>query len=242
MGQAVSPNKTNNTASGSADRSAILRAHPAFRDAEPAALEQLCRHAKRVSFKRGARVFLKGDAGTALFAVMSGTVRMSSSSAEGRNALLNLIGPGEIFGEIAVLDGLARTTDAIANTDCEILTIDRRDFLPFLRSQPDIAIRFIEQLCARLRWTSEQVELLVLQDIPSRLAATVVRLADRQRKDAAPVTIDISQQRVAEMVGISRESANKLLAVWVDKKWVRVEHGALVLLDLDSLRTLAGEL
>lgn len=234
---------TRNTSSSNAlpDKSAILRAHPVFRDAEAAAVEQLCRRAKRVHVKRGAKVFLKGDAGTALFVVMQGTVRMSSSSAEGSNALLNLIGPGEIFGEIAVLDGLARTTDAIANTDCDILTIDRRDFMPFLRGQPDVAMKLIEQLCARLRWTSEQVELLVLRDIPSRLARTIVRLADRQQTGGSMPTIDISQQRVAEMVGISRESTNKLLAVWVDRKWVRVEHGALVIRDLAALRTLAGE-
>ena len=82
---------------------------------------------------------------------------MSTASAEGRTALLNLIVPGDIFGEIAVLDGLTRTTDAIANSNCELLIIDRRDFLPFLRSQPELAMRFIELLCARLRWTSEHV-------------------------------------------------------------------------------------
>jgi len=173
---------------------------------------------------------------------MKGTVRMSSSSAEGKNALLNLIGPGEIFGEIAVLDGNARTTDAIANTDCEILSIDRRDFMPFLRSQPDLAMRFIEQLCARLRWTSEQVELLVLQDVPSRLAGTIMRLAGRQQKGSGLITIDMSQQRVAEMVGISRESTNKLLAIWSDRQWVRIEHSALVILDPEALQTLAGDL
>src|ERR1700688_3788425 len=117
---------------GAIDKAIVLRQHALFRDLAPAALDRLCRYAKVLKLKRGAKVFSKGDPGTSLLAVASGTVRMSSSSADGRNALLNLIGAGETFGEIAVLDGLARSTDAIANTDCEILAIDRRDLLPFL--------------------------------------------------------------------------------------------------------------
>src|ERR1700722_13737507 len=137
---------------------AVLREHPIFCDLEPEALDQLCRYAKTVTLKRGATVFSKGDPGNSLVAIVSGTVKISISSADGRNAILNLIGPGEIFGEVALLDGLARTADATANTNCDTLVIDRREFLPFVRSQPELAMKFIELLCARLRWTSDQVE------------------------------------------------------------------------------------
>ena len=222
--------------SGAIDKTKVLRQHALFRDLEPAALERLCRYAKLLKLKRGAKVFTKGDPGSSLLAVASGTVRMSSSSADGRNALLNLIGAGEIFGEIAVLDGLPRSTDAIASTDCEILAIDRRDLVPFLRDQPDLAMRFIELLCGRLRWTSEQVEELILQNLSARLASALVRLAERRAGDGARRTIDATQQQLSEMVGLSRESTNKQLVAWAAKGWVRLEHGAIAVLDSDALR------
>jgi CRP-like cAMP-binding protein len=126
---------------------AVLRKHPIFRDLDSAAFDQLCRYAKHATLKRGATIFSKGDPGNSLVAVISGTVKISISSPDGRSAILNLIGPGEIFGEVAVLDGQARTADATANTNCEIFIIDRREFLPFVRSQPALAMKFIELLC-----------------------------------------------------------------------------------------------
>ena len=151
----------------------VLREHPIFCDLEPDAFDQLSRYAKRSTLKRGASIFSKGDPGNSLFAVISGTVKISISSADGRSAIFNLIGPGEIFGEIALLDGLARTADASANTNCELFVIDRREFLPFVRSQPALAMRFIELLCTRLRWTSYQVEQVILQNLagPARQRA-----------------------------------------------------------------------
>ena len=155
---------------------AVLRKHPIFSDLDAEAFEQLGRYAKSATLKRGATIFSKGDPGNSLIAVVTGTVKISISSPDGRTAILNLIGPGEIVGEVALLDGQARTADAIANTNCEIFVIDRREFLPFVRSQPALAMKFIELLCARLRWTSDQVEEVILQDLPGRLASALIRL------------------------------------------------------------------
>src|ERR1700729_340390 len=159
----------------------VLRNHPFFCDLAPEALEQLCRYAKHATLKRGATIFSKGDPGNSLIAVISGTVKISISSPDGRSAILNLIGPGEIFGEVAVLDGQARTADATANSNCEIFVTDRPEFLPFVRSQPALAMKFIELLCARLRWTSDQVEEVILQDLPGRLASALIRLTERHK-------------------------------------------------------------
>ena len=123
---------------------AVLRGHSIFCDLDAGAFEQLCRYAKHATLKRGATIFSKGDPGNSLIAVISGTVKISISSPDGRSAILNLIGPGEIVGEVAVLDGQARTADATANSNCEIFVIDRREFLPFVRSQPALAMKFIE--------------------------------------------------------------------------------------------------
>ncbi len=217
----------------------VLRKHPIFSDLEPAAFDQLCRYAKLTTLKRGATIFSKGDPGNSLFAVINGTVKISSSSAEGRSAILNLIGPGEVFGEVALLDGLSRTTDGIANSDCELFVIDRREFIPFVRSQPALAMKFIELLCARLRWTSEQVEQVILQDLPGRLASALIRLTEKHQQSPAGRSIAITQQELSEMVGMSRESINKQLRAWATRNWVRLEHGAIVVLDAASLQALA---
>ena len=217
----------------------VLRRHPIFADLEPEALDQLCRYAKHTTVKRGVTIAAKGDPGNSLFAVVSGTVKISSSSPDGRNAILNLIGPGEIFGEIAVLDGAPRSADATANTNCELYIIDRRDFLPFVKSQPTLAMKFIELLCARLRWTSQQVEQVILQNLPGRLASALLGLTEERKFDAGSGTLAITQQEISEMVGMTRESINKQLRVWAGRNWVRLEHGAIVVLNTDALRDLA---
>ncbi|WP_298112100.1 Crp/Fnr family transcriptional regulator [Bradyrhizobium sp.] len=218
----------------------VLRKHPIFCDLDAEAFEQLGRYAKSATLKRGATIFSKGDPGNSLIAVVSGTVKISISSPDGRNAILNLIGPGEIFGEVAVLDGQARTADAIANSNCEIVVIDRREFLPFVKSQPALAMKFIELLCTRLRWTSGQVEEVILQDLPGRLASALLRLTERRKASQDSRTIAVTQQEISEMVGMSRESINKQLRAWASRNWVRLEHGAIVVLNAASLQEIAG--
>ncbi len=234
------PQDMNGEARGfSSSKLAVLRKHPYFADLAPEAFDQLCRYAKHSTLKRGATICSKGDPGNSLIAVISGTVKISVSSADGRSAILNLIGPGEIFGEVAVLDGQARTADATANTNCEIFVIDRREFLPFVRSQPALAMKFIELLCTRLRWTSDQVEQLILQNLPGRLASALIRLTEKHKLAPGGRTIAITQQEISEMVGMTRESINKQLRVWATRNWVRLEHGAIVVLNAGPLQALA---
>ena len=222
----------------SSSKLSVLRKHPYFADLEPEAFEQLCRYAKHTTLKRGATIFSRGDPGTNLIAVVSGTVKISISSPDGRNAILNLIGAGEIFGEIALLDGQPRTADATANSNCEIFTIDRREFIPFVRSQPTVAMKLIELLCGRLRWTSDQVEQVILQNLPGRLASALLRLSDKNKHAPEARIISITQQEISEMVGMTRESINKQLRAWAARGWVRLEHGAIVVLKPDALQTL----
>ena len=232
--------KVGDTRQLSSSKLSVLRQHPIFRDLEPEALDQLCRYAKHTVLKRGATIFAKDDPGNSLYAVISGTVKISISSPDGRNAILNLIGPGELFGEMAVLDGQPRSADATANANCEIFVIDRRDFLPFVQSQPTLATKFIKVLCELVRRTSEQVEHLILQDLPGRLASALLDLTGKRKPDHPEGrTIAITQQEISEMVGMTRESINKQLRAWAVRNWVRLEHGAIVVLDASALRELA---
>ena len=230
--------KTGGPRAPASSKLSVLRKHPIFSDLAPDALDQLCRYAQPTSLKRGATLFAKGDPGHSLYAVISGTVKISVSSPDGRNAILNLIGAGEVFGEMSVLDGRERSADATANTNCEILIIDRRDFLPFVHSQPALAMKFIELLCERLRWTSDQVEQIILQDLPGRLASALLGLTEKRKLESANRTIAITQQEISEMVGMTRESINKQLRAWAARDWLRLEHGAIVVLNADPLREL----
>lgn len=217
----------------------VLRKHPYFVDLTPEAFEQLCRYAKHTTLKRGTTIFSKGDPGTSVVAVISGTVKISISSADGRNAILNLIGPGELFGEMSVLSNQPRSADCTANTNCELFVIDRREFLPFVRSQPSLAMKFIELLCERVRQTSDQVEQVILQDLPGRLASALLRLSEKNKNEPQGRTITITQQELSEMVGMTRESINKQLRAWAMHNWVRLEHGAIVVLDAAAIKDLA---
>jgi CRP/FNR family cyclic AMP-dependent transcriptional regulator len=235
----VTEDSTGKARGSSSSKFSVLRQHPIFCDLDPDAFDQLCRYVKRSTLKRGAAIFSKGDPGNSLFAVISGTVKISISSADGRSAIFNLIRAGEIFGEVALLDGLARTADATANTNCELFVIDRREFLPFVRSQPALAMKFIELLCSRLRWTSDQVEQVILQNLPGRLASALIGLTEKHKLAPEGRTIAITQQEISEMVGMTRESINKQLRIWAGRNWVRLEHGAIVVLDVGALLVLA---
>lgn len=220
-------------------RLSVLREHRLFRDLEAEALDQLCQYAVFRKVRRGANIFLKGDPGSCLFAVVSGSVKISTSSSGGRNAILNLITKGEMFGEIALLDGLARTTDATAHTNCELIVIERRDLWPFIQSQPVLSMKFVELLCARLRWTTEQIENVILQDLPGRLASLLIGLTARQGRAMENLPLVITQQEIGEMVGMTRESINKQLRTWMANGWVQLEHGSIAVLDRGELIEIA---
>jgi CRP-like cAMP-binding protein len=107
-----------------------------------------------------------------------------------------------------------------------------------VRSQPTVAMKFIELLCTRLRRTSDQVEQVILQDLPGRLASALLRLTERHKPTEGERTIAITQQEISEMVGMTRESINKQLRVWATRGWVRLEHGAIVVLKPEPLQAL----
>jgi CRP/FNR family transcriptional regulator, cyclic AMP receptor protein len=223
------------------DKLAPLRNHPLFREFPPSVIEHFGTYMTRRSVRRGATIFSKGDPGTGLMAVLWGSVKISVPTADGREAVLNIINPGEIFGEIALLDGRPRTADAVTMDDCELMVIDRRDFIPFLREQPDIALKFIEILCARIRHTSEQVEDVMYLSFPGRLAKTLLQLTGGPAAPAAHRSVRITQRELSSIIGMSRESTNKQLRAWENRKWVRLQRGGIAVLNPSALAKLAAE-
>jgi len=218
------------------DKRSVFGRHPLFGNLPPADIDALVAYARVERFRKAATIFHKGDSGGGMMAVLEGQVKISVPSAEGKEAVLNIIRVGQVFGEIALLDGRPRTADAIAMTDCDLLVLDRREFVPLLRANPDLALRIMELLCARLRRTSEQVEDVMFLHLEGRLAKALLRLADEQRDgDAASLCVAITQRELGQMIGMSRESTNKQLQDWQRQGWVKLIKGGVEIVDHDAL-------
>src|ERR1700754_1904647 len=125
------------------DRLSLLRNHPLFQDLPGPVIEHLGSYMKTRKVARGATIFAKGDPGSGLMGVLAGAVKVSVASSEGKDIVLNIFREGEIFGEIALLDGRPRTADATAMSPCDLMVVDRRDFVGMLESQPEIALKLI---------------------------------------------------------------------------------------------------
>jgi CRP-like cAMP-binding protein len=219
---------------------ALLRGHPVFGALEPGQLEQLVSYARTRRVPAGTTLFSKGDPGTELFAVSTGTVKISVPAPDGREAMFNLLHPGEIFGEIALLDGRPRTADAMAMTDCELTVIERRDFLAFVHGEPNVALQLIALLCERLRIASEHYEEVVFLDLPTRLARILLQLADQNEAGAEEPKLKITQREISQMLGSTRESVNKQLRVWSKRGLIALERGGIVVYRLAALAAIAG--
>jgi CRP/FNR family transcriptional regulator, cyclic AMP receptor protein len=210
--------------------SALLGAHDFFGGLPAHHIDQLGKFASSRKLKRGAEIFAKGDPGQALFAIRSGVVKISAPTSDGREAMFNLLQGGDIFGEIALLDGQPRTADAVAVTDCELIAIERRDFLRFIQDEPKVALRLIELLCERLRYATEHFEETVFLNFATRLARMLLRLADDKAKEKNSKGLAITQREISQMLGATRESVNKQLRVWAQHGWIRIERGRIILL------------
>jgi CRP-like cAMP-binding protein len=220
---------------GTLDKRAVLRQHPLFAELDATVIDRLLSYAHTKSVAAGATIFRRGDPGTGLFAICRGSVKITNHSAEGKDAVFNLLNAGEIFGEIALLDGQPRTANAMALTRCELVTIDRRDFIPFLREQPEVALKLIEVLCARLRHVSEHIEDVLFLNLPGRLAKTLLRLSEHARPSPAGRKVAITQREIGQIIGMSRESTNKQLREWEQQNWVRLERGGITVLRAAAL-------
>ncbi len=223
------------------DKLSLLRNHSLFRNLSSNVIERLGSYMKTRRVARGTTIFVKGDPGTGLIGVLSGTVKVSVASIDGKDVVLNIFREGDLFGEIALLDGRPRTADATAMSDCELIVIERRDFIPFLQDNPDVTLKFIEILCSRLRHTSEQVQDVTFLNLPTRLAKALLELTAAGDASDPKRTVSITQREISQIIGKSRESTNKQLRAWVKRGWVRLERGGVSVLAPEKLAALAAE-
>jgi CRP-like cAMP-binding protein len=201
-------------------------------------IDTLLTYSRVERYRAGSEIYAKGSPGNSMMAVLRGTAKMSSGSAEGKEIVLNIMNPGEIFGEIALLDGEERSADAIAMTDCELLVLHRRDFLPILENHPEMCMILLRILCQRLRQTSEQVEDVLFRHLESRIAKALLHLAESAgRTDDQGLSIDLhlSQRELGYIAGGSRESVNKHLQIWHKEGFIRLGKGSIVIRDMAAI-------
>jgi CRP/FNR family transcriptional regulator len=222
----------------SADPIELLSRVPLFSELSPGELERISRVAVPRSFPAGVRVFHEGDRSDACYLVRSGDLRVTREHPDGRAIALATLGPGDIFGELAMLDGEARSASVETLSDSELLALPAADFRRLLADHSGISVKLIGALTRRLRETNERVARQSFQTVPSRVAGVLSQLiaeeaASEERKT---VTLRMTQADLAQLAGTSRESVSRFLATLERAGVVRVGRGRVTVLEPPRLR------
>jgi len=214
---------------------ALLAMNPLFAGLGEAAIRSIADLCVRRHLDGGEVLFQKGDKGDALYGVRRGRVRIETGTAGGGRLTLNVLGAGDLFGEVALFDGQARTADAIAAEPSELFMVRRGDFLGYLEREPRVTVRLLELLCQRIRWVSDRMEEAVLLPLQARLARRLCALADDFGSE-----VHISQEELGVFVGAARESVNRQLQEWRRAGIIELRRGRISLLDMDRLNAAAN--
>jgi CRP-like cAMP-binding protein len=219
---------------------AVLRENLLLRGLTEATLDRVAALAVRRNFPKGAIVFQQGDIADALYAVIAGQIRISSMSAAGQEVFLNILESGDVFGEIAVIDGGERTATAVALGEAALFLIRRADLLALLAREPELSLHLLRVFCQRLRWTSEIIEESAFLDFPARLASRLLRLGERAGSvDGDAVVLRLSQGELAGFLSASRQVVNQYLQEWRARGWITLARGTVVIRDAEALRALS---
>lgn len=219
----------------------IFSRHPILGKLSDSEIETLLRYSRVECYPAGEEILAKDSPATCMMLVLRGSVRVGSISLGGREISFNIINPGGFVGEFGMLDGGPRSSDAVAMTDCELLVLNRRDFMPLLEKHADICLALIKILCEKLRRTSEQVEDLVFRDVEQRIAKALLQLCDRfGRSDAAGCLreLHLSQSDLSHIIGITRESVNKQLKAWQRAGLIDLAKESIVIRDCAAFEQL----
>lgn len=217
----------------------VLRQTPLFSGLDDEAATSLGSSLSETRFRRGEVLFREGDTGDRLYVMTDGKVKLGRTSPDGRENLLAILGPGQMFGELSLFDPGPRSATATAVTDGALRTLGHDELLSWLTDRPSVAEGLLHQLAARLRRTNDVVADLVFSDVPGRVAKALLDLSTRFGRtadDGVHVHHDLTQEELAQLVGASRETVNKALADFAMRGWLRLEPRSVVLIDLERLR------
>ena len=217
----------------------VLRQAPLFSSLDDDAAASLRSSMSETRIGRGDVLFHEGDSGDRLYVVTDGKIKLGRTSADGRENLLAILGPGQMFGELSLFDPGPRSATATAVTPCILMSLGHDELLRWLEDQPSVARALLHQLAARLRKTSDVVADLVFSDVPGRVAKALLDLSrrfGRTADDGIHVHHDLTQEELAQLVGASRETVNKALADFAMRGWLRLEPRSVVLIEVERLR------
>lgn len=216
----------------------VLRRAPLFTALDDDAAASLHSSMDTVKIAKGVILFKEGDDGEHLYVVIEGKIKLGTSSGDGRENLLSILGPGEMFGELSLFDPGPRTSTATAVTDAKLKSLSHDKVIPWLKQNPEVSLQLLERLAQRLRRTNEAVGDLVFSDVPGRVAKALIDLGDRFGKrvdEGLLVNHDLTQEELAQLVGASRETVNKALADFAGRNWLKLDGRAVLITDLERL-------
>ncbi len=216
----------------------IIRKAPLF-----SALDDDASHALRASMvalklNKGQILFIEGQEGDRLYVVVHGKIKLGTTSADGRENLLSILGPGEMFGELSLFDPEPRTSTATAVTDARLVSLAHDAVMGLVTSSPQTSLELLRRLAQRLRKSNEVLADLVFADVPGRVAKAIMDLGERfgvQKEDGLHVNHDLTQEELAQLVGASRETVNKALADFASRGWVKLEPRAVLVTDVERV-------
>lgn len=205
---------------------------------EPDALGALVGQLLPVDFPRGHTIFVEGEPGDRLYVIVSGKVKIRRRASDGRENLLAILGPTDMFGELAIFDPGPRTSSVTTITAVRAVSMDRVALQAWIADRPEIAEQLLRVLARRLRRTNDSLADLIFTDVPGRVAKQLLQLVQRfgaQEGSALRVTHDLTQEEIAQLIGASRETVNKALAEFAQRGWIRVEGKSVLILDPERL-------
>jgi CRP/FNR family transcriptional regulator, cyclic AMP receptor protein len=216
-----------------------LFGRPLFATLSPETAQALRDQMREQEFDRGAVIFAEGDPGDRLYLILNGRVTLGQGSHDGREALIAVLGEGDMFGELSLFDPGPRASTATAITPVNVASMSRARLRPWLTEHPEVAEALLQALAERLRTANRAMADLVFVDVPGRVAKVLVRLADRfgdKEGDDYVVHHELTQEELARLVGASRETVNKALADFATRQWIRLESRGVILLDIERLK------
>lgn len=216
----------------------ILSRAGIFQGVEPVAVANLIKDLETVKFPRGTTIFDEGEPGDRLYIITEGKVKLARHSTEGRENLLTVMGPSDMFGELSIFDPGPRTSSAVCVTDVAAATMNSELLRKWIGEHPEISEQLLRVLARRLRRTNASLADLIFTDVPGRVAKTLLQLANRfgtQEGGALRVNHDLTQEEIAQLVGASRETVNKALATFAHRGWIRLEGKSVLIVDTERL-------
>jgi CRP-like cAMP-binding protein len=217
----------------------VVRKAPLFAALDDEAASALMESMTASHLERGDILFREGDQGDRLYVIGEGKIKLGRTSVDGRENLLAILGPGEMFGELSLFDPGARTATATAVAETQLIALGHDDLNSFLSGRPAVAANLLAALARRLRRTNEALADLVFTDVPGRVAKALLDLANRfgrPAEDGILVAHDLTQEELAQLVGASRETVNKALADFATRGWIKLEARAVILTDAERLK------